>query len=81
MVLETAWLVKNTGHFRAAFLPVVLTKHASSGTGGFIYFFFKIFLMWAIFKVFIKFVILFLLFSLLVFGPQGMWDLISMKRA
>ena len=44
-------------------------------------FFFKIFFMWAIFKVFIKFVILFLLFSLLVFGPQGMWDLISMKRA
>ena len=40
MVLETAWLVKNTGHFRAAFLPVVLTKHASSETGGFIFLFF-----------------------------------------
>ena len=59
----------------------MLTKHASLEIGGFIYFIvFKIFLMWAIFKVFIKFVMLFLLYYVLVFWPQGMWDLISMKR-
>ena len=74
------WL-RTQDAFRQHSFQVVLTKHASSETGGFIYIIvFKIFLMWAIFKVFIKFVMLFLLYYVLVFWPQGMWDLISMKR-
>ena len=31
--------------------------------------------MWTIFKVFIEFVTILLLFYVLVFWPQGMWDL------
>ena len=41
----------------------------------FLSFFF--FLMWTIFKVFIEFVTVLLLFYVLVFSPQGMWDLSS----
>ena len=37
-------------------------------------FFFKIFLMWAIFKVFIEFVMILPLFYILGFGAQSMWD-------
>ena len=33
------------------------------------------FLVWTIFKVFIEFVAILLLFYVLVFWPQGMWDL------
>ena len=33
------------------------------------------FLVWSIFKVFIEFVAILLLFYVLVFWPQGMWDL------
>ena len=33
--------------------------------------------MWTIFKVFIEFVTILLLFYVLVFWPQGMWDLSS----
>ena len=40
-------------------------------------FFFKIFLMWTIFKVFIEFVTILLLFHVLVFWPWGIWDLSS----
>ena len=45
-------------------------------------FFFRIFffLMWTIFKVFIEFVTILLLFYVLVFWPQGMWDLSSPAR-
>ena len=43
-------------------------------------FFLKIFLMWTIFKVFIEFIIILLLFYVLVFWPQGMWDLSSLTR-
>ena len=42
--------------------------------------FLKIFLMWTIFKVFIEFVTVLLLFYVLVFWPQGMWDLSSPTR-
>ena len=37
-------------------------------------FFFKIFLMWTIFKVFFDIVVTLLLFFVLVFWPWGMWD-------
>ena len=40
-----------------------------------LFFFFKDYLMWTILKVFIKFVTTLLLFYVLVFWPQGMWDL------
>ena len=43
-------------------------------------FVFKIFLMWTIFKVFIEFVTILLLFYVLVFWSQGMWDLSSPTR-
>ena len=36
---------------------------------------FFFFLVWTIFKVFIEFVAILLLFYVLVFWPQGMWDL------
>ena len=36
---------------------------------------FLFFLMWTILKVFIKFVTVLLLFYVLVFVPQGTWDL------
>ena len=36
--------------------------------------------MWTIFKVFIEFVTILLLFYVLVFWPQGMWDLSSPTR-
>ena len=38
------------------------------------FFFFKIFLMWNIFKVLIEFVTILLLFCVLDFWPKGMWD-------
>ena len=38
------------------------------------------FLIWTIFKVFIEFVTVLLLFYVLVFWPQGMWDLSSPTR-
>ncbi|XP_067580823.1 tectonin beta-propeller repeat-containing protein 2 isoform X3 [Pseudorca crassidens] len=41
----------------------------------------QIFLMWTIFEVFIEFVTILLLFYVLVFWPQGMWDLRSLTRA
>ena len=44
-------------------------------------FFQKIFfLMWTIFKVFMEFVTIWLLFSVLVFWPRGMWDLSCLTR-
>ena len=43
-------------------------------------FFFKIFLIWTIFKVFIEFVTILLLFYVLIFWPRGMWDLSSPTR-
>ena len=36
--------------------------------------------VWTIFKVFIEFVTILLLFYVLVFWPQGMWDLSSLTR-
>ena len=41
---------------------------------------FFFFLMWTIFKVFIDFVTTLLLFYVLVFRPQGMWDLSLLTR-
>ena len=41
---------------------------------------FFFFLMWTNFKVFIEFVVILLLFHVLVFWPQGMWDLSSPTR-
>ena len=38
------------------------------------------FLMWIIFKVFVEFVTTLLLFYVLFFCPQGMWDLSSPTR-
>ena len=38
------------------------------------------FFMWIIFKVFIEFITILLLFYVLVFWPQGMWDLSSQTR-
>ena len=38
-------------------------------------FFKRFFLMWTIFKVFIEFAAILLLFYVLVFWPQGMWNL------
>ena len=38
------------------------------------------FFMWIIFKVFIEFITILLLFYVLVFWPQGMWDLSSLTR-
>ena len=35
----------------------------------------KLVLMWTIFKLFVEFVTILLLFSVLVFGQRGMWDL------
>ena len=43
-------------------------------------FFFFFFLMRTIFKVFIEFVTVLLLFNVLAFWPQGMWDLSSPTR-
>ena len=43
-------------------------------------FFLFFFLMWTIFKVFIEFVTTLLLFYVLAFCPQGMWDLSSLTR-
>ena len=45
-----------------------------------VFFFFKIFLMWTTFKVFIEFVTVLILFYLLVFWLRGMWDLGSLTR-
>ena len=45
-----------------------------------IFHFLKIFLKWAIFKVFTEFITKLLLFSVLVFWPQGMWDLSSLTK-
>ena len=42
--------------------------------------FLKIFLIWTIFKAFIEFVTILLLFSVLVFWLQCMWDLCSPSR-
>ena len=42
------------------------------------FFFFFFFLMWTNFKVFIEFVTIVVLFYILVFCPQGMWDLASL---
>ena len=42
--------------------------------------FFKIFLMWTIFKVFIEYVTMLLLFYVLIFWPQSMWDFSSPAR-
>ena len=44
------------------------------------FFFLKIFWMWTIFKVLIEFVTILLLFYVLVFWLQGMWDLSSLTR-
>ena len=38
------------------------------------------FFMWIIFKVFIEFITILLLFYVLVFWPQGMWDLSLLTR-
>jgi len=43
-------------------------------------FFSLFFLMWTIFQVFIEFVTILLLFYVLVFWPQGMWDPSSPTR-
>ena len=48
------------------------------GEALFLSFFFSF--MWTIFKVFIEFLTIFFLFSVLVFWPWGMWDLISLTR-
>ena len=45
-----------------------------------VFFFFKIFLMWTILKIFIEFVTILLLFCVLLFCAQGMWDLSSLMR-
>ena len=42
--------------------------------------FLKIFFMWTIFKVFTEFITILRLFYILVFWPQGMWDLSSLTR-
>ena len=42
--------------------------------------FLKNFLLWTIFNVFIEFVTILLLFYVLVFWPEGMWDLSSPTR-
>ena len=39
------------------------------------FFFFKVFLMWIIFKIFIEFVTILLLLDVLGFWPQGLCDL------
>ena len=41
---------------------------------------FFLFWVWTIFKVFIEFVTILLLFYVLDFWPQGMWDFISPTR-
>ena len=41
---------------------------------------FFVFLMWTIFKVFIEFVTIWLLFYVLVFWLQDMWDFNSLTR-
>ena len=45
-----------------------------------VFFFFKIFFMWAVFKVFIEFVSILLLFYVLSFWLQGMRDPSSPTR-
>ena len=45
-----------------------------------IFFFFKDFLVWTIFKVLTEFVTILLLFYVLAFWPWGMWDLSSPTR-
>ena len=44
------------------------------------FFFFFFFLLLTIFKVFIEFVTILILFYVLVFLPQDMWDLSSLTR-
>ena len=62
------------------------SSDCSSHNWGAIYFkknffkFFFFFLMWTIFKVPVKFVTTLLLFYVLVFWPQGIWDLSSLTR-
>ena len=53
----------------------------SSGSLSHLLLFFFSFLMWTIFKAFTEFVTVLLLFYVLVFGPQGMWDPRSPTRA
>ena len=58
------FLVKSLG-FEGSLSWLFFSEHSS--------FFF--FLVWTIFKVFIEFVAILLLVYVLVFWPQGMWDL------
>ena len=54
---------------------VIVFKHSHVYMTISILFFFKIFfLMWNIFKVFIEFVTILLLFFVLAFWPQVMWN-------
>ena len=73
-------LVTFTENCRCSFLML----HQNLTSGSFFFFkkdFFFFFLMWTIFlKVFIEFVTTLLLFYVLVFWPQGMWDLSSQTR-
>ena len=65
-------------------LSLTIAPHPLSSMSPWLFhvsFFFKIFFsMWTIFKVFIDFVTALLLFYVLVFWPQGMWDLSSLTR-
>ena len=44
------------------------------------FFFLRFFLMWIILKVFIEFAVILLLFYVLAFWPQGMWNPSSLTR-
>ena len=56
-----------------------LTQHCKLTISHFL-FVFRFFLMWTIFKVFIEFATILLLFYVLVFWLQGMWDPSSRTR-
>lgn len=70
----------NTGLLLWKALPKGVKLIWASNKEAFILFSFFFFLIWTIFKVFFEFVTILLLFYVLIFGLQGMWDLSSSSR-
>ena len=78
------WAVVKSLKSIGCYLTIAPPTHLAVCLHGFsisVFFFLRFFfLMWTIFKAFIDFVATLLLFYVLVFRPQGMWDLSSPTR-